>query len=108
MADSTSQVNLFGPLTKDDIKVGYISTARGYIQGVSICEANSHAKRNPGETFIYKPNRSTVEFLNINQVNRLGEDPNIANDSQGCPEGLQMASHPGPVSAFFGGGGGKS
>ena len=75
MAEST--FNLFGPITKNDIRVAYISTERGYTQGVSLCEANSHAKRNPGETFIYKPSRDKVEFLNINQVNKLSEDPNF-------------------------------
>ena len=60
--------NLFGAAKTSDIKVGYISTDRGYVQGVGVCQANSHAKRNPGETFIYKPSRDKVEFLNIYQV----------------------------------------
>ena len=76
---SKSSFDLFGGITKQDVRVGYISTDRGYITGVNVCEANSHAKRNPGETFIYKPDRKTVEFLNINQVNKLGEDPQEAN-----------------------------
>ena len=98
--------NLFGPITKDDVRVGYISTERGYIQGISVCQANAHAKRNPGETFIYKPDRKTVEFLNINGVNKLGEDPVIANKDNSCPEGLDMKSIPAPVSVRFMGGGG--
>ena len=73
MAEST--FNLFGPITKNDVRVGYISTDRGYVQGVSVCDANSHAKKNPGQTFIHKPNRKTVNFLNINEVNKLGDDP---------------------------------
>ena len=98
--------NLFGPITKDDIKVGYISTDRGYVQGVGVCQANSHAKRNPGETFIYKPSRDKVEFLNINQVNKLSEDPNFANKDTSCPDGLKMDAEPEPVSVRFSGGGG--
>jgi hypothetical protein len=31
--------NIFGPASKDAIKVGYISTDRGFVEGVSICEA---------------------------------------------------------------------
>ena len=104
MAEST--FNLFGPITKNDIRVAYISTERGYTQGVSLCEANSHAKRNPGETFIYKPSRDKVEFLNINQVNKLGEDPNLAKKDRSCPEGLDMNAIPDPVSVRFMGGGG--
>ena len=46
MADPT--FNLFGPLQKNDITVGYISTDRGYQTGVTVCEANAYAKLNPG------------------------------------------------------------
>ena len=60
MSDPT--FNLFGAITKNDIRVGYISTERGYVQGVDICAANLHAKKNPGETFIYKPDRKKVNF----------------------------------------------
>ena len=68
MAEPT--FNLFGPITKNDIRVGYISSERGYVPGLSICEANVHAKKNPGTTFIYKPDRKTVKFLTINDVNK--------------------------------------
>ena len=104
MAEST--FNLFGPITKNDVRVGYISTDRGYVQGVSVCDANSHAKKNPGQTFIHKPNRKTVNFLNINEVNKLGDDPGLANKDTSCPEGLDMNAEPAPVSARFMGGGG--
>ena len=43
--------NLFGPPTKCDIKVGYISTDRGYVAGIGIHDANVYAKANPGTTF---------------------------------------------------------
>ena len=103
---SMSSFNLFGPITKDDIRVGYISTERGYVQAVSVCEANSHAKKNPGQVFIFKPDRKTVEFLNINQVNKLSEDPGLAKKARSCPEGLNMNGIPSPVSVRFMGGGG--
>ena len=70
--------NIFQETSKCDIRVGYISTERGYVQGVSICEANSHAKNSPGQVFIFKPDRETVEFLNINEVYKLSEDPGLA------------------------------
>ena len=53
MADPT--FNLFGPISKNDVKVGYISTDRGYREGVGVCEANEYAKLKPGTTFIFKP-----------------------------------------------------
>ena len=52
---SQSKFNIFKPTSKDDIRVGYISTDRGYIQGIDVCAANVHAQKNPGEVFIYKP-----------------------------------------------------
>jgi len=62
--------DLFGPETPCDIKVGYISTDRGLVEGISLYEANHHAKLNPGTQFIFR-NRDKVQYLNINQVNKL-------------------------------------
>ena len=62
--------DLFGPETPCDIKVGYISTDRGLVEGVSLYEANHHAKLNPGTQFIFR-NRDKVQYLNINEVNKL-------------------------------------
>ena len=101
MAEPT--FNLFGPISKDDIRVGYISSERGYVSGLSICEANVHAKKSPGTTFIYKPDRKTVEFLTINQVNKLTPD---SNKDESCPDGLKMDAPPTPPEIVFMGGGG--
>lgn len=62
--------NLFGPTQKRDIKVGYISTDRGYVKGISIYEANKYAFKNPGTTFILET-RDSTRYLNINDVNNL-------------------------------------
>ena len=62
--------DLFGPTTKCDIKVGYISTDRGYVDNIGLYEANVEAKLNPGTQFIFT-NRDKVEYLNINEVNKL-------------------------------------
>ena len=40
------------PLSLDQIKVGYISQTEGYIQDLSIAEANEHEKNNPKTTSI--------------------------------------------------------
>jgi len=65
--------NLFGPATICDIKVGYISTNRGYVDGVSRYDANKYAQLNPGTQFIFK-NRDLIRYLNINEVNDLTTD----------------------------------
>ena len=62
--------NIFQNATKDNIRVGYISTERGYIQNVSVPEANRYAQQNPGTTFIFD-SRDGVQYLNINEVNQL-------------------------------------
>ena len=104
MADPT--FNLFGPLQKNDITVGYISTDRGYQTGVTVCEANAYAKLNPGTTFIFKPDKKTVKFLNINQVNQLSLNPAQATSDNSCPDGLNMNASPDPTKVVFLGGGG--
>ena len=65
--------DLFGPETKCDIKVGYISTDRGLVEGIGLYEANQHAKLNPGTQFIFR-NRDKVQYLNINEVNKIKPD----------------------------------
>ena len=44
--------DIFGPPTKEGIKVGYISTTRGMVSGVSVIDANKYAKKDPGTDFI--------------------------------------------------------
>ena len=56
--------DLFGPATKCDIKVGYISTDRGLVEGIGLYEANQHAKLNPGTQFIFR-NRDKVQYLSL-------------------------------------------
>ena len=65
-----AEINLFSKAGKKDIRVGYISTDRGYVSNVSIYEANKYAKLEPGTQFIVS-NRDEVRYLNINEVNAL-------------------------------------
>ena len=104
MTEST--FNLFGPPQAKDLRVGYISTDRGYIPSISVCDANEYAKLNPGTTFIFKPNRKKIEFLNINQVNELASKPSDVYKDKSCPEGLNMHGIPDPPKVIFLGGGG--
>ena len=98
---------LFGPMRKQDIRVGYIDPDRGYVTGITICESNTHAKKNPGAQFIIK-NRDKVRFMNINDVNNL--TPDSAYDSSGVPNDpcpgitFDQPKAP-PVVEFMGGGG---
>ncbi len=79
--------NLFGPANKCDIKVGYISTTRGYVDGVNRYEANKYAKLNPGTQFILR-RRDKIQFMNINGVNKLEPKDllpqNSSSGNKGC------------------------
>ena len=106
MADPT--FDIFGPPTKKDIRVGYISTERGYVENISVCEANTHAYKNPGATFIFKPKRDKIEFLTINEVNKLTPE---SIDKETCEAGGEnsirfVSSKDVPAKAVFMGGGG--
>ena len=86
--------DLFGPATKCDIQVGYISTDRGLVEGIGLYEANQEAKLNPGTQFIFR-NRDKVEYLNINEVNNLRPEDMLpskmsANDSCSGIVGLNL------------------
>ena len=72
--------NIFGPTQKRDITVGYISTDRGYIQNVSILDANNYAFKNPGTIFIVQT-RDGVKYFNINDVNNLKPDDIIPSNT---------------------------
>ena len=65
--------NIFGPATKKDIRVGYIDPDTGYVQNISILEANKYAALNPGTMFILK-NRDATRYLTLNEVNALTPD----------------------------------
>ena len=79
--------NLFGPATICDIKVGYISTDRGFVDGISRYEANQYAALNPGTQFIFK-NRDLIRYLNINEVNALTPEDLLPNriPTNGCDQ----------------------
>jgi len=74
--------NLFGPATKCDIRVGYISTDRGFVDHVGLHEANQYAKLNPGTQFIFR-NREKVQYLNINEVNNLEPEDMLPKSNAG-------------------------
>ena len=78
--------DIYGPATYKDITVGYVDPERGYITGVSICDANHYASLNPGTIFILET-RDGVRYLNINEVNALTPDdilPDETAANQSC------------------------
>ena len=95
--------NVFGPPTKEDITVGYISTERGFVSGLTVCDANSYAKANPGSVFIFQTRKET-KYLNINEVNKL-TPADLESEVKTCG-GIQLdAECGGPEVIFMGGGG---
>lgn len=101
----TPTFNIFGDPTKENIRVGYISTDRGFVSGVSVCEANDYAKLNPGTIFIFR-NRKEIKYIDINDVNKLTTNDLIPGQENSC-EGINLAkeSKCEPVIDVFGGGG---
>ena len=89
------------PTSFSNIKVGYISETDGYIQNVSISDANVYAESNPDTEFIFIDGDDKVRFLTIGEVNALTpknllrSDPCITGDQPCGPPSLK----------FFGGGG---
>ena len=65
-----SKFTLFDRASSDNIRVGYVDPKRGYIDNVTIEEANKYAKKNPGTVFILKT-RDKTKYLTINKVNKL-------------------------------------
>ncbi len=108
MADTKATFDIFGPVTKKEIRVGYISTDRGYVPLVDLCEANKYEKQYPGTTFIYE-NRDKVLYLSIDEVNLLKPEDLLPSKtaSDGSCGGLQLDTpcDAKTVANFYGGGG---
>ena len=85
----------------DNIKVGYISETDGYIQNVSISDANAYAELNPNTEFVFIDGDEKVRFLTISEVNAL--TPKNLRRSDPCLTGDQPCGP--PKLKFFGGGG---
>ena len=96
---------LFGPLSKDsDIRVGYINSDAGLIEGLSVCEANEVAQKDPGTVFIFKSGDNKLKYLNINEVNALTTD-DVLNKKRACA-GVNQKIKVGPPKINITGGGG--
>ena len=83
----------------DNIKVGYISETDGYVQNISIADANAYAELNPDTEFIFIDGDEKVRFLTINEVNALTPKNLLRSDP--CLTGDQPCGP--PTLKFFGG-----
>lgn len=96
---------LFGPLDRNsDIRVGYIDSDNGFVEGLSICEANEHAQKDPGTVFIFKSGNNILQYLNINEVNSLTTNDALNTDKK-CA-GVNQKILIGPPKIVITGGGG--
>ena len=95
--------DLLGPLPDNLVRVGYISTTRGYVPGLTVYQANVYAESNPGTTFIFEDGNNNVNYLKIDQVNQLTNDDVIRTEE--CKtEVVECGSKP-PKIVISGGGG---
>ena len=83
----------------DNITVGYISETDGYVQNVSLADANDYAKLNPDTEFIFIDGDEKVRFLTITEVNALTPKNLLRSDP--CLIGDQPCGP--PKLKFFGG-----
>jgi len=83
----------------DNIKVGYISETDGYVQNISIADANAYAELNPDTEFIFIDGDEKVRFLTISEVNALTPKNLLRSDP--CLTGDQPCGP--PTLKFFGG-----
>jgi hypothetical protein len=95
------QSSLLGPTPRSAITVGYIDPTLGYIDNVSINDANKYAQANPGTVFIFFDGDNNLRFLTITEVNSLTYSDLTSNKK--CDNKPQKCGP--PVINFFGGGG---
>ena len=107
-SDSSKSITLpsggiFGKPGVEAISIGYIDPVLGYVTGLSICEANEKAEESPGTTFVAIDGDNSVNYLSINDVNKLTAD--FTESKTNC-EGLKATVNCGePILNIFGGGG---
>ena len=81
------------------IKVGYVDKTQGYIKGISVADANAYEKKKPGTTYIFVNGDGKINYLNINQVNKL----TVADTYRTVPCKNTQIPCTAPVINFFGG-----
>jgi hypothetical protein len=95
-------INISTNPSKNNIRVGYIDPKLGYVDNVTISQANVYAKNNPRTKFIFRDGNNVLNYLSINQVNQLKENKLLS--TKKC-EGIQNKEIETPLIKFSGGGG---
>ena len=89
------------PTSKSNIKVGYISETEGYVDNLSIAEANAIEKQFPETVFIFIDGDNKIKYIDIEQVNKLTANDLIRKD----PCNVAPVPCGPPEIVFFGGNG---
>jgi len=95
--------DLLGPLPDNLVRVGYISTTRGYVDGLTVYQANVYAESNPGTTFVFEDGNNNVNYLKIDQVNQLTNEDIIRTEE--CKTEIVECGAKPPKIVISGGGG---
>ena len=96
---------VFGNVTKKNIRVGWIDPVRGFVDGYDICAANDQARRDPGTVFIYVDGNHTINYININDVNKLEAEDTLSTTQDECGGINQKVKCGPPKIQIYGGGG---
>ncbi len=92
------------PISIDSIRVGYVDPSLGFVDGITVCQANDYAYKNPGTVFVFRDGRNNIQYLTINEVNKL-TTTDIVSTASTCG-GYQEIKECGPPKIqIFGGGG---
>ena len=96
---------IFGNVTKKNIRVGWIDPVKGFVDGYDICAANDQARKDPGTVFIYVDGNHTINYININEVNKLEAEDTLSTTQDECGGINQKVKCGPPKIQIYGGGG---
>ncbi len=92
------------PISIDSIRVGYVDPSLGFVDGITVCQANDYAYKNPGTVFVFRDGSNNIKYLTINEVNKLTTN-DIVTTASTCGGYQQIKECGPPKIQIFGGGG---
>jgi hypothetical protein len=95
---------VFGNVTKENIRIGWIDTEQGFVDGYDLCAANDKARDDPGTVFIFQDGDNTIRYLDINEVNALTPQDTVSTTDECGGVNEKIVCGP-PRIQIFGGGG---
>ena len=81
------------------LRVGYIDSMNGYVSNLTIEQANQYEKLRPGTVFIFRDGDGNINYLTIDQVNRLTVENALRSET--CSTAPRPCTS--PLINFFGG-----